>query len=191
MLFIIRGGIMKKSAVKLKSNDISKRIAILCEKQFHDMEVFYPYYRVLEAGHQPVFVGVDDDSYTGKFGYPVKQVDMKIKSAKAKDFDAVIIPGGWAPDFLRLSEHVLKFVKDMNDAKKPVASICHGAWVLCSVPGFLKGRSLTCYKGIRDDVKNAGGIYSDKECVVDNNLITSRTPNDLPTFMKELLSQLE
>ena len=108
------------------------KVVILCEKDFQDMELFYPALRLREAGHEVIIAGTGEKSYTGKHGYPLKQVDANIQDIDADDYNAVVIPGGWAPDHLRLCEEVLEFVKKMNDSKKPVASICHGASVLCS-----------------------------------------------------------
>jgi len=166
------------------------KVAVLVDKEFQDMEVFYPYYRLIEAGHEPLFIGTGENSYKGKYGYPLNEVDANIQDVSADDFDAVVIPGGNAPAYLRKCQEVLDFVKAMNDSGKPIASICHGAWVLCSIEGFLKERKLTCFERIKDDVLDAGGDYSDEECIVDNNLITSRKPADLPAFMKALLEKL-
>jgi len=165
-----------------------KKIAILIEKDYQDMEVWYPYLRLLEAGHDPVPVGVKDKNYKGKYGYPI-ECKTTIDKVKAGQYDGVVIPGGWAPDYLRLSNEVLKFVADMDKAGKMVAYICHAGWVPASA-GILKGRTVTSYKAIKDDVVNAGAKWVDKEVVVDKNLITSRTPWDLPAFMKAVLDFL-
>ena len=166
-----------------------KRIAILIEKQYQDMEVWYPYFRLLEAGYEVQTIGVNETSYVGKYGYPI-QCKTTIDKVKAKDFDGVIVPGGWAPDFLRLSPKVLKFVADLDKKGKLVAAICHAGWVIASAK-IVEGRELTSYVAIRDDLVHAGAKWVDKAVVVDGNLITSRTPNDLPAFLKAILQYLE
>ncbi|MBU1637591.1 DJ-1/PfpI family protein, partial [bacterium] len=100
------------------------------------------------------------------------------------------IPGGWAPDRLRMSEAVLALVRDMNRAKKPIACICHGGWVLASA-GVVRGRTVTSYEAIKDDLINAGANWQDKETVVDGNLVTARKPDDLPAFMREFIQLLQ
>ncbi len=161
------------------------KIAILIEKDYQDMEVWYPIFRFREAGYEVVTVGTTQTSYKGKYSYPI-ECSTTIDKVHAKDFDAVVIPGGWAPDFLRQSSAVLKFVADMDTQGKLVAAICHGGWVLVSA-GILEGRSATSYIAIRDDLLNAGAKWEDSETVVDKNLITARTVNDLPAFMKAVL----
>lgn len=169
---------------------INKKIAILIEKTFEDVEVLYPYYRLKEAGAEVYLIGPHKDTiYTGKWGYPLKS-DLSIEEVKAEDFQGVIVPGGYAPDLLRRYDYVLKFVKDIFEQKKLVASICHGPWVLISA-GILKGKKSTCTRAIKDDVINAGAIYSDEEVVRDGNLVTSRFPPDLPAFMRTILEVLK
>ncbi len=166
-----------------------KRIAILVEHHYQDMEVWYPYFRLKEEGFSVIFAGTGSAAqYSGKFGYPAR-TDKDVKALKVKDFDAVIVPGGWAPDFLRRYDSVLNFVRSMDRAGKVVASICHGGWVLASAD-ILKGRTATSVSAIRDDVRNAGARFVDKEVQVDGNLITSRTPDDLPAFMKAVIRKL-
>jgi len=165
------------------------KVAILCEKYVHDLELLYPKYRLLEAGHKVTIVGIEKIKYTGKHGASI-QADVSIDSVSAKDFDALVIPGGWAPDYLRINTKVLQLVEEMNKQKKPIAAICHGGWVLASAK-ILKGRTATCFVAIKDDLINAGANYLDKDVVVDGNLITSRTPDDLPAFMIELLKKLK
>lgn len=165
------------------------RVAIIAEKDYQDMELHYPRFRLIEAGHTVEVVGTGSaKSYTGKYGYPVT-ADKDVYDVKAADYDGLVIPGGWAPDHLRLSKEILSLVKEMDAAKKPIACICHGGWVLVSA-GILKGRTVTGYIAIKDDLVHAGANYVDKEVVVDKNLITSRKPDDLPAFMRETLAQL-
>ena len=153
------------------------------------MEVMYPYYRLKEEGAEVLFVGTGSaPAYQGKFGYPA-EADTTADKLKAKDLDAVIVPGGWAPDFLRRHDSVLKLVKEMDEAGKTVAAICHAGWVLASAK-ILKGRTVTSFSAIKDDVVNAGAQYVDREVQVDKNLITSRNPDDLPAFTLAIIAAL-
>lgn len=166
-----------------------KKAAILVEEQYQVLEVWYPYLRLREEGIKTVFVGTGKKQYKSKEGYPVRE-ELSISRAKVGDFDAVIIPGGWAPDFLRRHDEVNRFVRDMDKKGKIVASICHGGWVLAS-SGILKGRSATSFSAIKDDLINAGARFLDKEVVVDGNLITSRNPYDLPAFCAQIIKKLK
>ncbi|HLD83855.1 MAG TPA: type 1 glutamine amidotransferase domain-containing protein [archaeon] len=165
-----------------------KKVLIFAAEGFEDNELLYPYYRLQEAGCDVKVVGLGESECRGKHGVPVK-CDGKIEDFNADDFDVVIIPGGWAPDKLRRSKAALDFVRRMDAEKKLIASICHGPHVLVSAD-ILKGRKLTCVSAIKDDVVNAGGIYSDEPVVIDGNLITSRTPADLPAFCLEIVKRL-
>jgi protease I len=166
-----------------------KRVAVLVEQQYQELEVWYPVYRLREAGCVVTLVGPEaEKSYASKLGYPAKS-DKAAKDVKADDFDGIVVPGGFAPDYIRRSEAMLKLVRDINEQRKPVAAICHGPWVLCSTPA-LKGKKATCFFAIKDDVINAGGKYVDEECVVDGNLVTSRKPDDLPAFMTAIIAAL-
>ena len=163
------------------------RIAILIEENYQDLEVWYPLLRLREEGFEVVTVDPSGrKEYKGKNGYPIT-VDKSIDQVRAEDFDGVVIPGGWAPDRLRLSQKILDFVKKLHDDGKIVASICHGGWVLASA-GICKGKTLTSYIAIKDDLVNAGAKFVDKEVVRDGNLITSRKPDDLPAFCREIIS---
>ena len=165
-----------------------KKILILAEDHYEDLELWYPKLRLTEAGMAVTVAGTGEKTYKGKNGYPV-EVNGNIQDYKAKDFDAVVIPGGFAPDKLRRYKEVLDFVRDMNSSKKVVAAICHAGWVLASA-GIAKGKKLTCFSAIKDDLVNAGAMYVDSEVVVDGNLITSRKPADLPAFCREILNAL-
>jgi protease I len=166
------------------------RAAVLVEQQYQELEVWYPYYRLKEAGCQVTLVGPDaGQTYPSKLGYPAKS-DKAAKDCSPGDFDLLVIPGGFAPDFIRRSEAMLKFVRGMVEANKVIAAICHGPWVLCSTPG-LKGKKATCFFAIKDDVRNAGANYVDAEVVRDGNLITSRKPDDLPAFMQTIFEALK
>lgn len=167
-----------------------KRVAVLVEQKYEEMEVWYPVYRLREAGCKVVLVGPEADKvYPSKLGYPAKS-DVAAGSVSAADFDAVVIPGGFAPDYIRRSEAMLKLVRDATAAGTPVAAICHGPWVLCSTTA-LKGKRATGFKSIKDDMANAGAAFVDAEVVVDGNVITSRTPDDLPAFLQAILKALE
>ncbi|HEY7308681.1 MAG TPA: type 1 glutamine amidotransferase domain-containing protein [Gemmataceae bacterium] len=163
-----------------------KRAAVLVEQQYQEMEVWYPIYRLREAGCKVTLVGPEaGQNYPSKLGYPAKS-DKSARDVSANDFDVLVIPGGFAPDFLRRHESVLRLVSDMAEQGKVVAAICHGPWVLCSTQA-LKGKRATCFSAIKDDVSNAGARYVDEECVRDGNLITSRKPDDLPAFMQAIV----
>ena len=165
------------------------RIAVLIEDFYQDLEVWYPILRLREEGFEVVTVEPNGrKEYKGKNGYPIT-VDKKIDDVRAEDFDGVVIPGGWAPDKLRLSGKILDFVKALNEKGKIISCICHGGWVLASA-GICKGKTLTAYAAIKDDLVNAGAKFVDREVVRDGNLITSRKPDDLPAFMKETIRAL-
>jgi protease I len=166
-----------------------KRIAVLAENMYEDMELWYPLIRLREAGAEVSVVAPTAGAlYKSKHGLEVK-ADLSAEDAKPQLFDAVVIPGGFAPDYMRRSEAMVRFVKDAHDEGKIVAAICHAGSMLVSAK-VLKGRTVTCYRSIKDDVTNAGGLYVDREVVRDGNLITSRVPDDLPAFCREIISAL-
>jgi protease I len=166
-----------------------KKIAVLVEDNYQVLEVWYPYLRLREEGFHTLLVGTGKKEYKSKEGYSAQE-ELAIKKAETKNFDAVVIPGGYAPDILRRHEEINKFVRDMYKEGKIIACICHGGWVLVSA-GILRGRKVTGFSAIKDDLINAGAEYFDKEVVVDGNLITSRNPYDLPAFCKELVKKLK
>jgi protease I len=167
-----------------------KRIAILVEQQYQEMEVWYPLYRLREAGCQVSLVGPRAaETYPSKLGYPAKS-DKAAAEVSANDFDAIVIPGGFAPDFIRRTEAMIRLVSDMAEQGKVVAAICHGPWVLCSTQA-LKGKKATCFFAIKDDVINAGAKYIDAEVMRDGNLITSRKPDDLPAFVTTIIQAVK
>lgn len=170
-------------------NDTQKTVAILIEDNYQDLEVLYPLHRFREAGYRVILVGAGRaKEYQGKYGYPIRE-DFSANQVSSKEIEAVLIPGGYAPDILRRYASVLKLVKDCYDQGKIVASICHGAWVLVSAKAC-EGRKATCFSAIKDDLSNAGADYVDEEVVRDGNLITSRKPDDLPAFCKTILAAL-
>ncbi len=166
-----------------------KKIAMLVDNIYQEMEVWYPYYRLQEAGAQVITVGAKaGETYTSKLGYPIK-CEKSYDEVRAADFDGVVVPGGYAPDHIRRYPAAIRFVRDIDAQGKLVASICHAAWVLCSAD-ILKGRRATCFFGIKDDVIHAGARYEDAEVVVDGNLVTSRKPDDLPAFCRAAMHVL-
>lgn len=166
------------------------RAGILVEQQYQELEVWYPYYRLCEAGCQVALVGPEAGvTYPSKLGYPAKS-ERGAKDVSAKDFDVLVIPGGFAPDFIRRHETMVRLVSTMAEQGKIVAAICHGPWVLCSTQA-LKGKKATCFFAIKDDVSNAGASYVDAEVVRDGNLITSRKPDDLPVFMQTIFQAIK
>ncbi len=168
---------------------LGRRAAILVEQQYQELEVWYPLYRLREAGCDVATVGPEaGKTYASKLGYPVKS-DKAAADCSPDDFDLLVIPGGFAPDYIRRSEPMLKLVRGMAERGKVIAAICHGPWVLCSTPA-LKGRRVTCFPSIKDDVANAGGRYEDAEVVHDGHLITSRKPDDLPAFLRAIFAAL-
>lgn len=166
-----------------------KRVAVLAEDYYENLELWYPVLRLREAGASVAIVGPKaGDAYKSKEGFPAT-ADLSMEDARASDFDAVIVPGGYAPDRMRRHQAMLRLVRDAFQAGKVVASICHAGWVPISA-GIVKGKTMTCVSAIKDDVINAGANYVDKEVVVDGNLISSRTPPDLPAFCREIIKAL-
>jgi len=166
-----------------------KKVIILVEQQFNDHEFWYPYYRLLEAGAAVTVVGSGTAlEYKGKDGTVAKQ-DLSADKINASDFDGIIIPGGFAPDFMRRHKAMINLVKTMSESKKTVAAICHAGWMLASAK-ILKGKKATSFFAIRDDMEHAGAIWIDEEVVIDGKLVTSRTPADLPSFMKAVLKSI-
>lgn len=162
-----------------------KKALILVGPDFEDREVFYPYYRFLEAGAEVKVGGIGDKSYKGKYGVPI-DVDGNCEEFARQSWDIVIIPGGWAPDKIRMNEAALEIVRQAVKSERVVAAICHGGWVLASAD-VIKGKKVTSYKAIKDDMIHAGGSWSDQEVVIDGGIVTSRTPADLPAFCREII----
>jgi protease I len=166
-----------------------KRIAILAENLYQELEVWYPLLRFREEGAEVVVVGSGSAStHTSKLGYPV-EVDRKAEEVTAAEFDAVIIPGGYAPDIMRRYPAMVRLVREAALAGKVVAAICHGGWMLASAE-VLQGRKVTAFFAIKDDLVHAGATFVDAEVVVDGNLITSRKPEDLPAFCRAIIAAL-
>ena len=162
-----------------------KRIAILAGPDYEDLELHYPYLRLIEAGAEVEILAATKDAVKGRFGLPTIP-HLTFDEAKPLDYDAVVVPGGWAPDRVRRNEKAVNLVKTLHDQERLVAAICHGPQVLISAK-MLKGKKATCFSAIKDDIINAGAQYLDQEVVVDRNLITSRMPADLPAFCREII----
>lgn len=167
-----------------------RKVAVLIEDLFDDKELIYPYYRMQEAGFTVDLIGsLGNNTYKSKFGMPIKS-DFASKDVSASDYEAVIIPGGFSPDYMRRTQATIDFVRAMDSLQKPIASICHGPWLMISACQLL-GKNLTGFHSIRVDIENAGAHYLDQAVVVDGHLITSRTPADLPLFVKALIDKLQ
>jgi protease I len=166
-----------------------KKIAMLAGEGYEELELWYPRLRFIEMGFNVRVASEDGRERRGKHGYPT-DVHMKTYRLKPADFDAVIVPGGIkGAENLRMDIDVIRFVKQMHAQNKLIALICHGAWVLVSAD-IARGRHLTCFAGIKDDLIAAGARYEDREVIVDGNLITARMPADLPAFMLEIFKKL-
>ena len=173
--------------IEMRLKDL--RIAMLAENGYEDLEVWYPMLRLQEEGATVDVIGSGTSKvYKSKHGYPVR-VDRDAANAEASDYDALIVPGGWAPDQLRRHQSVITFVKDIFSQEKVVGAICHAGSLLVSAD-VLRGKTATCFEAIKDDLINAGAEYVDREVVVDGNLITSRKPQDLPAFCRETINTL-
>lgn len=166
------------------------RVAFIVGDMFEDSELQVPYERVQEIGHEAVIIGVEAGAkLEGKKGSTVT-TDAAIEDVNADDYAALVIPGGYSPDKIRSNKQMVEFTRNIFEAAKPVAAICHAGWMLAEA-GIAAGKTLTSYHSIKTDLINAGANWVDQEVVEDQNLITSRTPEDLDAFTKALLSQLE
>ncbi|MCP0913310.1 MULTISPECIES: type 1 glutamine amidotransferase domain-containing protein [Legionella] len=166
-----------------------KSVGIFVENEYQELEFWYPYLRLQEEGIKPVIIAPEKKTYKSKLGYGVEP-DCTASEAEDKEFDAIIIPGGYAPDKMRTHQAMLNIVKSTYEKNNIVAAICHAAWVLISA-GVISGKKATCFHTVKDDVKNAGGHYLDETVVVDGNIITSRQPSDLPAFCKKIIEKLK
>jgi len=166
-----------------------KRVILLVENLYQDLEIWVPYYRLKEEGAEVTLVGSGSSrTFTGKYGYPI-EVDKEAKEIDMLKYDGVVIPGGYAPDMMRRYPEMVKIVKEAYQEGKVIAAICHAGWMLVSA-GILKGKKVTGFIAIKDDLVNAGAEYVDAEVVRDGNLITSRKPDDLPAFCREMIAAL-
>ena len=166
------------------------QVVVLVENQYQELELWYPLLRLREVGANVFTVGPSAEQvYGSKLGYPVR-ADLAIEEVKPEQLDAVIVPGGFAPENFRRTPQIIDLVRKVDQQGGLVAAICHAGWVLASA-GIAKGRRLTCVPIIKDDVIHSGGNYVDEPVVRDGNLITSRLPADLPVFCKEIIRYLE
>lgn len=160
-----------------------KKVIAILDHDFEDLELWYPVLRLQEEGAQVDLVGKEaNKTYTGKYGVPAESV-YAFTDIDADNYDAILVPGGWAPDKLRRYPEVLTFIQKMDKAKKPIGQICHAGWVLISA-NILNGKKVTSTPGIKDDMENAGAIWVDEPVVVDGHIISSRRPPDLPQYVK-------
>ncbi len=172
-----------------------KRIAALIGDGFEESELFEPRKALEEAGAIVTIVGIDDASrqkIRGKRGLDEGQsakAEELVSDCTAEDFDAVLIPGGTSPDHIRTNKEVQRFVREFDASKKPMFIICHGPQILISAQ-LVRGRTLTGYHAIADDIRNAGGLYRDQPVVQDGNWVTSRQPDDIPQFNRTILEKL-
>lgn len=165
------------------------RILTFVEEIYEDLELWYPKYRLMEAGAKvTVAAPVAGKKYSGKHGYPCVS-DAAIPEMDARDFDGVLLPGGFMPDKLRRDPLVLKLVRNFHEEGKLVAAVCHGGWIAISA-GIYRGKRVTGSPGIKDDLENAGAVWEDAPVVVDGNLVSSRKPDDLPLFVPAMLDVL-
>lgn len=166
------------------------KVLIFVEDLYEELELWYPKLRLEEAGFKTVNVALEEKKqYLGKHGYPCHS-DLSFENALKTTYLGVIIPGGFAPDKLRRHQGALEITKKLNQEKKLIAFICHGGWVPISAK-ILKGRKVTGTLAIKDDLENAGAIFKDESVVVDDTLVSSRTPKDLPEFCKGFLKILQ
>ena len=166
-----------------------KKVLILIENNYQELEFWVPYYRLKEEGAEVTVVGSGSSrTYTSKYGYPV-EVEKEAKDIDVSKYDGVVIPGGYAPDLMRRYPDMVRIVREAHQKGKVISAICHAGWMLVSA-GILKGKKATGFFSIKDDLVNAGANYVDAEVVRDGNLITSRKPDDLPAFCRETIEAL-
>jgi protease I len=166
-----------------------KRVMIFAENDYEDLELWYPKLRLIEAGVRVTVAGPREKVYKSKHGYPA-ETDGNVADFNAADFDGLVVPGGWCPDRLRRYPEVLAFTREINQAGKLVAAVCHGGWVLVSAD-VLRAKRCTSVPAIKDDMTNAGAQWVDEPSVTDGNLVTAQVPKDLPAFCREILAVLE
>lgn len=163
------------------------KVLLFIENGFEDLEAMYPYYRLQEAGYIVDVVGPGKGTvYQGKYGYPLT-AGIAPEDVRIADYAAVIIPGGQAPDRMRLNDQMVDLVKEADQRNLVIGAICHGPQMLIEAD-IVRGRNVTCYRSILTDILNAGAIYHDMEVIMDDKLITSRMPKDLPAFCREILN---
>jgi protease I len=168
---------------------MTRSVLVFIGDDYEDLELWYPRLRLVEAGFEPILVGLaGSQDYRGKHGYPGRS-DVAVADVVADHHDGVVVPGGWMPDKLRRDPQVLGIVRHFDQKGQLVASICHGGW-LCVSADVVRGRRYTGSAGIKDDLVNAGAVFEDAPVVVDGHHVSSRKPDDLPSFMAAVLEQL-
>jgi protease I len=166
-------------------------IAVIVDDMFEDSEYSEPTSAFVSAGHNVVNIGLNEGkTVKGKRGREKTTIERSITDVDVDDYDALLIPGGYSPDKLRVNEEAVDFVKQFVESGKPVFAICHAPQLLISAQ-ILNGRKITGWKSIIQDIKNAGAEFIDEEVVVDNNLVSSRSPRDLPAFINTSLKKIE
>lgn len=165
-----------------------KQLVLFVAEMFEDLEFWYPYYRLKEAGAAVTVVGPEAMEYRGKHGIPAR-AERSIGDVKAENFDGLIIPGGYSPDHMRRFPAMVEFVRTMHSQNRPIAAICHAGWMLASAD-IIRGKKATSFFSIRDDMIHAGAEWVDREVVVDGRIITSRSPADLPAFCRAIIDAL-
>ncbi|MFF2856432.1 type 1 glutamine amidotransferase domain-containing protein [Peribacillus sp. NPDC058002] len=167
-----------------------KKVISLVHHEFEDLELWYPILRLKEEGAIVHLAGEKaNETYIGKYGVPAIS-EYEYGSIKAEEYDAILVPGGWAPDKIRRFPEVISLIQSMEENKKTIGQICHAGWVLISAK-ILQGKNVTSTPGIKDDMENAGATWIDKPVVVDGNLVSSRRPPDLPDYLRELINVIE
>lgn len=159
-----------------------KKVIALVDEEFEDLELWYPVLRLREEGADVRLVGKEKKTYIGKYGVPA-EADHDFTEIRAEEYDAILVPGGWAPDKLRRYDEVIKMIRTMDQENKPIGQICHAGWVLISA-NILEGKKVTSTPGIKDDMSNAGASWIDEPVVVDGHIVSSRRPPDLPPYVK-------
>ncbi len=166
-----------------------KKILTLVSEDFDDLELYYPLLRLQEEGANVLVAGNEKKVYPGKFGLSI-EASLSFDDVKIDQYDALLVPGGWAPDKLRRYDQVLDFVRFMDQNKRIIGIICHAGWVLSSA-GILNDRTCTSTPGIKHDLMYAGATWVDEAVVVDGNLISGRRPPDLPFYLPKLIDAIE
>ncbi|MDP1925719.1 MAG: type 1 glutamine amidotransferase domain-containing protein [Thiobacillus sp.] len=164
------------------------RALMISADHFEDSELLYPFYRLQEEGVDVYIASIARGKITGKHGYEVA-VDTALRDVDPNNFDLLVLPGGKAPAKLRKDPAVIAIAQDFMRRNKPVAAICHGPQILISA-GVLQGRRATCYHSVAEELQSSGALYEDTKVVLDDKLLTSRQPSDLPAFMREIVKFL-
>ena len=167
------------------------KVAFIVGEMFEDSEFRFPYERIKEAGHEPVVIGLEAGTkIEGKKGEVTLTTDVAIDDVSADEFDALVIPGGYSPDKIRTNKPMVALTRRLHENEKPIAAICHAGSMLAEAD-IVRGKTVTSWPSIKTDLVNAGAEWVDQEVVEDDNIITSRKPDDLEAFTKTLLSQIE